>query len=272
MNSLTDAATPCLAADGTSACEGTDVPSAAKRIHLSRIDGEVDSHDQLWTIDLHKSYRKGPFEVPVLRGVSMSVRRGEFLAIVGPSGCGKSTLLHLLGTLDAPDRGEIHYAGRRIDNLPAAGRDALRNRQFGMIFQFYHLLPELSTLENVLMPLMITHGVWSYLRHRRRHARRAKELLEMVGLSHRLRHRPRELSGGEMQRVAIARALVAQPDLLLADEPTGNLDQASGQEVIQILRTLNRQQNLTIVMVTHDRAIADQADRIVRLAGGRIES
>ena len=253
--------------------ETNDVASPSpERRTLNPEPSSVVQHDQLRTIDLYKSYRKGPFEVPVLRGVSMNVRRGEFLAIVGPSGCGKSTLLHLLGTLDAPDRGEIYYAERRIDKLPASARDALRNRQFGMIFQFYHLLPELSTLENVLMPLMITHGVWSYLRHRRQHARRAKELLEMVGLSHRLRHRPRELSGGEMQRAAIARALVAQPDLLLADEPTGNLDQASGQEVIQILRTLNRQQNLTIVMVTHDRAIADQADRIVRLAGGRIES
>jgi len=227
--------------------------------------------DQLQTIDLHKSYRKGSIEVPVLRGVSLSAGRGEFLAIVGQSGSGKSTLLHLLGTLDAPDQGEIYYAGRRIDNLAAKARDTMRNRHFGMIFQFYHLLPELSTLENVLTPLMITHGVWSYLRHRRSHRARAEELLEMVGLSHRLKHRPRELSGGEMQRAAIARALVAQPDLLLADEPTGNLDQATGQEIIQILRTLNRQQNLTIVMVTHDRAIADQADRIVRLANGRIE-
>ncbi len=125
--------------------------------------------DQLLTLDLHKSYRKGPGEVPVLRGVSLGVRQGEFLAIVGQSGCGKSTLLHLLGTLDAPDRGEIHYAGRRIDNLPAAARDNLRNRHFGMIFQFYHLLPELNTLENVLSPLMIAEGVWSFLRHRRRH-------------------------------------------------------------------------------------------------------
>jgi lipoprotein-releasing system ATP-binding protein len=227
--------------------------------------------DQLHTVDLYKSYHTGTVEVPVLRGVSMSVRQGEFLAIVGQSGSGKSTLLHLLGTLDAPDRGEIHYAGRRIDNLPAKARDGLRNRQFGMIFQFYHLLPELNTLENVLAPLMIRHSVWGYLRHRRQHRDRAHELLEMVGLSHRLKHRPSELSGGEMQRAAIARALVAQPDLLLADEPTGNLDEGTGQEITRILRTLNRQQNLTIVMVTHDRAVADQADRIVRLAGGRIE-
>jgi lipoprotein-releasing system ATP-binding protein len=227
---------------------------------------------QLSTIDLHKSYRKGAVEVPVLCGVTMGVRRGEFLAIVGQSGSGKSTLLHLLGTLDAPDRGEIHYNGQRIDNLPVSARDALRNRQFGMIFQFYHLLPELNTLENVLAPLMICHGVLPYLRKRREHREKAEKLLATVGLSHRLKHRPRELSGGEMQRAAIARALIAQPALLLADEPTGNLDQHSGQEIIKILRTLNHEENVTIVMVTHDRAIADQADRIVRLANGRIEA
>jgi lipoprotein-releasing system ATP-binding protein len=225
----------------------------------------------LRTINLYKSYRKAAVEVPVLRGVSLNVRQGELLAVVGQSGSGKSTLLHLLGTLDAPDQGEIHYAGQRIDNLPVRDRDHLRNARFGMIFQFYHLLPELTTLENVLSPLMIAHGVWSYIRHRSEHRARAEKLLEMVGLSHRLKHRPRELSGGEMQRAAIARALIAQPDLLLADEPTGNLDQTTGQEIIQILRTLNREQNLTIVMVTHDRAIADQADRTVRLASGRIE-
>jgi lipoprotein-releasing system ATP-binding protein len=255
----------------TAKLDGGNIPSFAKHLHCANITGHADQRDQLRTVDLYKSYRKGAIEVPVLRGVSMSVRQGEFLAIVGQSGSGKSTLLHLLGTLDAPDRGEIHYAGRRIDNLPTKARDALRNRQFGMIFQFYHLLPELNTLENVLSPLMIAHGAWSYLRHRRRHRARAEELLKMVGLSHRLKHRPRELSGGEMQRAAIARALVAQPDLLLADEPTGNLDESTGQEIIRILRTLNQQRNLTIVMVTHDRAIADQADRIVRLANGKVE-
>ena len=241
-----------------------------ERFASPNIAEQVQS-DQLQTINLQKSYHKGLIEVPVLRGVSMSVRQGEFLAIVGQSGSGKSTLLHLLGTLDAPDQGEIYYEGRRIDNLDAKSRDTLRNRTIGMIFQFYHLLPELNTLENVLTPLMITHGVWSFLRHRRRLRARATELLEMVGLDHRLKHRPCELSGGEMQRAAIARALVAEPDLLLADEPTGNLDESTGQDIIRILRTLNRRRNLTIVMVTHDRAIADQADRIVRLAGGRIE-
>jgi lipoprotein-releasing system ATP-binding protein len=250
---------------------GTDAPSAVKQPHFAATAPQSSQHAQLQVINLYKSYRKNAVEVPVLRGVSLSVRQGELLAIVGQSGSGKSTLLHLLGTLDAPDQGEIHYAGGRIDNLPARGRDHLRNRCFGMIFQFYHLLPELTTLENVLSPLMIAHGGLSYFRHRAEHRARAEKLLEMVGLSHRLKHRPRELSGGEMQRAAIARALIAQPDLLLADEPTGNLDQSTGQEIIQILRTLNREQNLTIVMVTHDRTIADQADRIVRLANGRIE-
>jgi lipoprotein-releasing system ATP-binding protein len=248
-----------------------DASSAVQRPHF--LDGaeHTERSGQLRAVNLYKSYRKAAVEVPVLRGVSFKVRQGELLAIVGQSGSGKSTLLHLLGTLDVPDKGEVHYGGQRIDDLPARDRDHLRNRRFGMIFQFYHLLPELTTLENVLSPLMIANGAWSYFRHRSEHRARAEKLLEMVGLSHRLKHRPRELSGGEMQRAAIARALVTQPDLLLADEPTGNLDQGTGQDIIQLLRTLNREQNLTIVMVTHDRAIADQADRIVRLAGGKIE-
>jgi lipoprotein-releasing system ATP-binding protein len=253
------------------AASAADASSAVKRPHFLEAAEQTDQSGQLRAIDLYKSYRKAAVEVPVLRGVSFKVQPGELLAIVGQSGSGKSTLLHLLGTLDAPDKGEVHYAGGRIDNLPARERDHLRNARFGMIFQFYHLLPELTTLENVLSPLMIAHGAWSYFRRRSEHRARAEKLLEMVGLGHRLKHRPRELSGGEMQRAAIARALVAQPSLLLADEPTGNLDQATGQEIIQILRTLNREQNLTIVMVTHDRAIADQAHRIVRLASGRIE-
>ena len=209
--------------------------------------------------------------MPVLRGVDVEIHQGEFLAIEGQSGSGKSTLLHLMGTLDSPDKGEIHFHGRRIDNLPARNRDAIRNKRIGMIFQFYHLLPELSTLENVLSPLMIAEGVWNYWKNRRKYRETAKSLLELVGLSHRLKHKPRELSGGEMQRAAIARALIAQPELLLADEPTGNLDQATGQEILKILRTLNEEQNLTIVMVTHDQSLARQADRIVRLTGGLIE-
>jgi len=220
---------------------------------------------------LHKSYRKGKHIIPVLRGVDFAIRPGEFTAVVGQSGSGKSTLLHLLGTLDSPDAGEIHFEGNRIDNLPSVSRDILRNKYFGMIFQFYHLLPELTTLENVLMPRMIADGVLRYWRTRRRHVERAKQLLELVGLSHRLTHKPRELSGGEMQRAAIARALTAEPQLLLADEPTGNLDRNTGREILTILRSLNAEQNLTIVMVTHDNAIAEKADHIVKLVEGRVE-
>ena len=238
---------------------------------LPRGEGVEDTTSLLSARKLAKSYRKGKHTVPVLKGVDFALRPGEFTAIVGQSGSGKSTLLHLLGTLDAPDAGEIYFEGNRIDNLPTASRDVLRNRHFGMIFQFYHLLPELSALENVLMPLMIHHGVFAYWRKRREHVDHAKHLLELVGLSHRLKHKPRELSGGEMQRAAIARALIAGPQLLLADEPTGNLDRDTGREILEILRTLNAEQNLSIVMVTHDNAIAAQADRTVRLAEGRVE-
>lgn len=218
-----------------------------------------------------KSYRKGKHVIPVLRGASLAVRPGQFTAIIGQSGSGKSTLLHLLGTLDAPDEGQILFDGNRIDNLPQASRDILRNNYFGMIFQFYHLLPELSTLENVLIPRMIADGVIRYWMHKRGHAQRARQLLEMVGLSHRLSHKPNQLSGGEMQRCAIARSLMSDPHVLLADEPTGNLDRKTGQDIMQILRRLNTEQNLTIVMVTHDQSIAAQADNIVRLVEGQVE-
>jgi lipoprotein-releasing system ATP-binding protein len=219
-----------------------------------------------------KSYSKGSLRILVLQSVELAIRDGEFLAIVGSSGCGKSTLLHLLATLDAPDTGEIHFEGHRIDHLPGAGRDILRNRYFGMIFQSYHLLPELTALENVLAPAMIGEGIFGYWRRRREYRRRAAEMLELVGLGHRLRHKPRELSGGEMQRTAIARALVARPRVLFADEPTGNLDQATGAEIITLLRRLNREQNLTIVMVTHDGAIAAAADRAVTLVDGQVQA
>ncbi len=232
----------------------------------------VSAPCELEAVGLEKTFRKAAVDIPVLKGATVAIRRGEFLAIVGQSGSGKSTLLHLLGTLDVPDHGEIRLRGRRIDNLPARQRDLLRNRHFGMIFQFYHLLPELTTLENVLVPLMIGRSLWEYLRQRRRYQRRARELLELVGLSNRLKHKPRELSGGEMQRAAIARALVAGPQILLADEPTGNLDQRTGLEILEILAALNAPQQLTIVMVTHDPAIAARADRVVRLADGRLES
>ncbi len=225
----------------------------------------------LSAMNVDKSYRKGKAPVPVLHGVDLDAERGEFVAIVGASGSGKSTLLHVLGLLDTPDSGAVLLGDQRIDNLSERKRDDLRNRTFGFIFQFYHLLPELSALENVLTPQYIRLGVASYLANRRKLRAEAAAILERVGLGHRLSHRPAELSGGEMQRAAIARALAGGPSILLADEPTGNLDAATGQSVLELLRDLNREQGLTMMMVTHDNAIAQQADRIVRLAEGRIE-
>jgi lipoprotein-releasing system ATP-binding protein len=224
------------------------------------------------TRGLEKTYRTGSLDVPVLRGVDFAVAEGEMVSIVGQSGSGKSTLLHLLGTLDRPTSGEIHFEGNRIDNLAGPGCDVLRNRYIGLVFQFYHLLPELTALENVLAPAMIRHGMLTYWRHRREYRDRAAHLLDTVGLSHRMHHRPRELSGGEMQRAAIARALVASPRLLLADEPTGNLDRKTGEEVLEVLRELNTQQGLSIVMVTHDPYIAARADRTIHLVEGRVET
>lgn len=225
---------------------------------------------QIAAFSVEKAYRKGEHLVPVLHGVDISIRKGEFLSIVGQSGSGKSTLLHLLGLLDSPDVGEVQLDGQRIDDLPARTRDELRNRVFGFVFQFYHLLPELSLMENVLSPLMIRHSIWGYWKRRKEYQERAREMIDRVGLSHRLTHRPSELSGGEMQRAAIARSLVAHPEILLADEPTGNLDARTGREIIDLLAKLNEEERLTIVMVTHDQVIAAEAHRTVKLCEGRI--
>ena len=222
-------------------------------------------------VGVEKTYRKGKLHVPVLRGVDLEADHGELVAIVGASGSGKSTLLHVMGLLDAPDAGSVTLSGERIDTLPEKRRDVLRNRTFGFIFQFYHLMPELSALENVMAPLMIRHGVVSYLSKRKAICREATALLERVGLGHRLTHLPSELSGGEMQRAAIALALSGSPEVLLDDEPTGNLDAATGQSVLELLRDLNRERGLTMMLVTHDAHIAAQADRTVRLCEGRIE-
>ena len=220
---------------------------------------------------IQKTYATGEHKVRVLRGAGLTATEGEFISVIGQSGSGKSTMLHVIGLLDSPDVGEVLYEGKRIDNLSESARDLLRNRVFGFIFQFYHLLPELSLLENVMAPQMIRHSMWSYWKHRREIKQQALELLDEVGLSHRIKHRPSELSGGELQRGAIARALITKPRILLADEPTGNLDAETGAEIMSLLKKLNEDSNLTIVMVTHDEAIANQAHRIVRLKEGRIE-
>jgi lipoprotein-releasing system ATP-binding protein len=264
--SLTDPAVPSESSEHPSSAGAAD-----RLVAQQPIAGSADSPFILEARQLVKVYRKNKLEVPVLSGCDFQAVEGKMTAILGQSGSGKSTLLHLLGTLDLPDAGEIYFDGLRIDKLSRGARDRFRNRSLGMIFQFYHLLPEVSALQNVLLPLMIQRGVWSYFRERRIIRQRAIDLLERVGLGHRLHHKPRELSGGEMQRTAIARALVANPRLLLADEPTGNLDRSTGQEIIKLLRELNHEQRLTIVMVTHDESIAADCDAIIHLADGRIQ-
>lgn len=220
--------------------------------------------------NLTKTYRRNVDVVKVLNGVSLTVRDGEFLSIVGASGSGKSTLLHLLGTLDVPDSGAILLDGKRVDNLSNRERDTIRNRTFGYVFQFYHLLPELSAYDNALMPAYISNSLFGWMKTRKQWRKRADELFERVGLSHRKTHKPRELSGGEMQRCAIARALLQHPRVLLADEPTGNLDAEKGNEIVDLLHDLNRRDRVTIVMVTHNLEMAGTTHRTVRLAGGRV--
>lgn len=220
---------------------------------------------------IYKSYHKNQIEVPVLRGIDLEVEPGKVTALVGRSGSGKSTLMHLLATLDRPDAGEIHFDGQRIDNANRRTRDRFRNQSIGIIFQFYHLLPELSALENVLVGSMIGKSALSYLRQRKQHKQRAAAMLERVGLSHRSDHRPAEMSGGEMQRCAIARALMTRPGMLLADEPTGNLDTETGHEILSLLRELNQTDGLTILMITHDDSIAKSADTCHRMVDGLLD-
>ncbi len=219
-----------------------------------------------------KSYHKNKIEVPVLRGADVNIADGMVTALVGRSGSGKSTLMHLLATLDQPDTGEIYFRGRRIDNAPRAARDAFRNNDIGIIFQFYHLLPELTALENVLAPMMIQQSVLSYFKSRKAMRLRAEAMLDRVGLLHRSTHRPNEMSGGEMQRCAIARSLMTDPSVLLADEPTGNLDTETGRDILKLLRELNGDDGLTIAMITHDDAIAEGADLCYRMQDGIVKS
>jgi len=216
--------------------------------------------------DVHKTYRFGALGVEVLRGVNLAVRSGEWLAILGSSGSGKSTLMHLLGGLDRPDagQGEIHFRGEPISLQPGSALDRYRNRDIGFVFQFYHLLPELNVLENTLLPALV-FGARSEGRTAVRQD--AEALLGAFGLGHRLTHRPSQLSGGERQRVAIARALINRPAVLLADEPTGNLDAATGAGILDLLAERHKQ-GLTIVMVTHDHEVAARATRQIRLLNG----
>ena len=218
---------------------------------------------------LYKSYQMGATEISVLKGLDFAVRAGEFVAVVGVSGSGKSTLLHILGALDNPDKGVVEFEGRDLNRMASRELNRFRNKTVGFVFQFYHLLDELSVMENVFLPAMAGCGVIGWLMFRKKAKKRAKELLEKLGLSDRAEHKPFQLSGGERQRVAIARALMNEPKVLLADEPTGNLDTATGNGILEVFEGLNTA-GQTIVMVTHDERIAHRAGRIVTLTDGKI--
>ncbi len=215
--------------------------------------------------DLHKSFTTRAGKIDVLKGINLQVTTGETIALVGASGAGKSTLLHLLGTLDRPTSGKVMFGSDDVFRMGERALAKFRNRSIGFVFQFHHLLPEFTALENVMMPLLIS-GM-----KRAEAEKSAAPLLDDVGLGRRLTHKPGELSGGEQQRVAIARALVTAPRLMLADEPTGNLDTKTSDEVHDILMDIHRHKNITLIIVTHNERLADRMGRIVRLVDGRIE-
>lgn len=221
-------------------------------------------------INVKKSYRIGPVDLPVLRGVDLHVMPGEFVAIMGASGSGKSTLLHIAGALDQPNAGRVLFRGESLSDMSRWSRHRLRNQAFGFVFQFYHLLPELSVLENVLLPAMIYAPWYNALLHARPGKQLALDLLTQFGLQDRLTHRPNQLSGGERQRVAIARALINKPALLLADEPTGNLDSQTGRTILDVILKLHKN-GQSVLLVTHDPHVAALADRIVHLDDGRLQ-
>jgi ABC-type lipoprotein export system ATPase subunit len=211
-----------------------------------------------------KTYTMGKRALEVLRGVNLDVARGEFLALRGASGAGKSTLLHLIGGLDTPNAGEIHFVGQNLAAFSKRELTDFRNRRVGFVFQAYYLLPELDALENVCLPARMARVPAAQA------MARGRELLSLAGLKDRMEHKPFELSGGEQQRVAIARALINEPELLLADEPTGNLDSRTGGEIIELLKNLHVKKQTTLVIATHDAKVAAHAQRVVELADGRI--
>ena len=224
----------------------------------------------LRALNVTKSFTMGARRLEILHGIDLELRRGELLALVGSSGAGKSTLLHCLGLLERPDAGVVELEGVAAWELPLTERARMRNRKVGFVFQFYHLLPELSALENVLLPAMIGESRLAFSRRKGEHHERAAALLERFGLAERLTHRPSQLSGGERQRVAMARALYLDPPILLADEPTGNLDSAMGAAVLELLLEEQRRRRLSMVLVTHDERIAGRCERVIQMRDGRI--
>lgn len=216
--------------------------------------------------EVHKSYVLGAAAVGALRGVSLRIRRGEFVALMGPSGCGKTTLLNLMGAIDTPSRGSLSVDGVALAELSEDALADLRRDRIGVVFQFYNLIPTLSARENIELPMQFQRA------GRRERRERARQLLARVGLADRADHHPAELSGGEQQRVSIARALANHPALVLLDEPTGDLDSVTGQEILTLLRDLNQQERVTLVIATHDALVAEASSRTIRLRDGRIES
>ena len=228
----------------------------------------LDNHaqDVIRAEQLGKTYAEGTLHTPVFDGLDFAVAKGETVAILGASGAGKSTLLHLLGGLDVPTSGEVYVAGQKMSALSDAARGRLRNTSLGFVYQFHHLLPEFTALENVMMPVLLAGGSTAEAQ------RRAQALLESVGLGHRLSHKPGELSGGERQRAAVARALVNNPACVLGDEPTGNLDEKTAAIVFEQMLELNRAQGTSLVLVTHDRRLARKLDRVMELRQGKLHA
>lgn len=221
-------------------------------------------------VGLRRSFYADARELPVLKGVDIEVFRGESLMICGPSGAGKSTLLHLLGLLDEPTKGEIFFNGEEITSASSTRKASIRNRDFGFVFQFYHLLPDLSAAENILLPLMVKCSAFSWHAVKKGYGRKVEEVLNQMGLYERRKHKPNQLSGGERQRVAIARALITDPKIVFCDEPTGNLDTKTAKEIIDVLWKVKEQFKETFIVVTHNRELAQSGSRTLNMLDGRL--
>lgn len=220
--------------------------------------------------NIHKYYEEDGGKLHVLQGASMSVSEGEIVTIIGSSGAGKSTLLHILGLLDTPSGGHVYFKGADIHRLSAGEKAVIRNKDFGFVFQFFHLLPELNAMENVMLPAMVEHSTLRWFGRKKELKARAEKIINGVGLWERRRHKPRELSGGEKQRIAIARALMNEPGILFCDEPTGNLDSRTSSEIMKLLWSLNRERGMALVIVTHNWDLARSSGRVFQMADGKL--